>query len=134
MILSILDSTKKVLSIDPSYTAFDEDILMHINSVFGTLNQLGIGPEGGFRIEDNSTEWSTFLGDDPRQNDVKSYVFLRVRVLFDPPGTSFHLSAMQEQIKELEWRMNVRREHTEWTDPNGFIDQDSDVILDGGVP
>lgn len=114
---SILNSTKKVLNIDEDYKAFDPDILMHINSVFSTLNQLGIGPINGFMIEDETTEWSAFFGTDPRLNSIKTYVYLRVRMLFDPPQASYLITALQEQAKELEWRLNNFREQTEWTDP-----------------
>jgi hypothetical protein len=114
---SILDSTKKTLNLAPDYTAFDEDIIMHINSAFSTLNQLGVGPAEGFMIEDKDPTWDTFLGSDPRLNHVKSYVFLRVKLLFDPPSTGFHTTAIQKQIEELEWRMNVQREDTAWIDP-----------------
>lgn len=114
---SILNSIKKVLAIDPSYTAFDVDIIMHINSVFSTLNQLGIGPVEGFLIEDENATWDTFLGTDLRLNAVKSYVYLRVRNLFDPPSTSYMIEAQEAQIKELEWRLNVQREGESWLDP-----------------
>lgn len=115
---SILDSVKKILGMDASYTVFDLDVTLHINSVFSTLNQLGVGPDAGFMIEDNTALWDTFLLGDPRLNQVKSYVFLRVKMLFDPPMTSFHIDAMKEQIKELEWRLNVQREDESWIDPN----------------
>lgn len=108
---SILDSVKKVLGIDKEYDAFDVDILMHINSVFATLNQLGVGPEAGYSIEDASPTWSDYLGDDLRLNNVKTYVYLRVRMLFDPPTTSYLLDAMKQQIQEQEWRINVTREN-----------------------
>lgn len=114
---SILDSVKKVVNVPADYEAFNQDIIMHINSVFSTLNQLGIGPEEGFSIADESTEWSAFLNGDPRLNHVKSYMYLRVRRLFDPPGTSFLLEAYQKQIEEFEWRLNTQREHEQWTDP-----------------
>ncbi len=114
---SILTSTKKSLGLDEDYTAFDPDIIMHINSVLSTLNQLGIGPGLGFMIEDKEALWDTFLGSDPRLNNVKTYVYLRVRMLFDPPQTSYHTTAMQDQIKELEWRINVQREDEQWTNP-----------------
>lgn len=114
---SILTSTKKVLGIEESYTAFDEDILMHINSVFSTLNQLGIGPVAGFTIEDANATWDSFLVSDPRLNSVKTYVYLRVRLLFDPPGTSYLIESLNRQAKELEWRMNVTREGEEYQDP-----------------
>jgi hypothetical protein len=107
---SILDSTKKVLMLDADYDAFDMDIVMHINGVFSTLHQLGLGPDEGFMIEDDSAVWGDFLDGDNRLNSVKTLVFLKVRLLFDPPTTSFVLAAQQEQIKELEWRLNVVRE------------------------
>lgn len=115
---SILTSTKKILGIAEDYTAFDVDVLMHINTVFSTLNQLGIGPVDGFMIEDATPTWDTFVGTDPRLNSVKSYVYLRVRMLFDPPATSYLIAAMKEQYEELEWRLNVYREGTAWVDPN----------------
>jgi hypothetical protein len=118
VLTSILTSVKKVLNIDASYTAFDEDILMHINSVFATLTQLGVGPATGFAIEDDTTTWDAFLGTDLRLNNVKTYVYLRVRMLFDPPQTSYLIDAMREQIRELEFRMNVYREETAWVDPD----------------
>ena len=104
---SILDSTKKILGIEADYPAFDVDIIMHINSALATLTQLGVGPDEGYMIEDSDAEWGDFLDGDPRLNPVKSYVFLKTRVVFDPPTTSFVLSALQEQIKEHEWRINV---------------------------
>lgn len=108
---SILKTTKKVLGIDPSYNEFDTDILMHINSVFSTLNQLGIGPTFGYAIEDDAATWADYLGvQEIEFNFVKTYMYLRVRLLFDPPTTSFHLTALKEQITELEWRISVQRE------------------------
>jgi hypothetical protein len=115
---SILTSTKKILGIAEDYEAFDVDVLTHINSVFSTLNQLGIGPEEGFAIEDAVATWSDFLGDDLRLNNVKTYVYLRVRLLFDPPTTSFLIASLNEQAKELEWRINVQREGDAWVDPD----------------
>lgn len=106
---SILQSTKKNLGLAENYTVFDEDVIMHINSVFSTLNQLGIGPLEGFAITDEDSVWEDFLTD-VRLNSVKSYVYLRVKLLFDPPTTSFVLEALKEQIKELEWRMQVYRD------------------------
>jgi hypothetical protein len=108
---SILTSVKKVIGIAEEYRAFDPDIVLHINSVFSTLNQLGIGPEVGFAIEDKEDLWSDFLGTDIRLNSVKTYVCLRVRLLFDPPATSFVQDSMKRQIEELEWRLNVYREN-----------------------
>jgi hypothetical protein len=114
---SILDNIKKVLGLDPSYTVYDIDIVMHINSVFSDLEQIGIGPTGGFSIEDNTALWSAFLGDDPRLNSAKSYMYLRVRLLFDPPTITSLLESMNKQIEKIEWRLNVLREGDSWTDP-----------------
>ena len=115
---SILKSTKKNLGIDPSYDAFDDQIIMHINSVFSTLQQLGVGPVGGYMIEDDTAVWDDFLADDPRYNSIKTYMYLRIRLIFDPPATSFAIAAMEKQAEELEWRMNVTREGDEWVNPN----------------
>lgn len=111
---SILDSTKKILGIDKSYKVFDLDILTHINSVFADLHQMGIGPDAGFAIEDDQATWDEFTAGDILLNAVKTYVYLRVRLLFDPPGTGFALNAMKEQVREHEWRLNVYREGESW--------------------
>ena len=118
MIASILTSVKKMCNLVESYEAFDADILIFINAVFSTLNQLGIGPVNGFTIDDKTTTWDAYLDDDLRLESVKTYMFLRVRMLFDPPTTSFMIDAMNNQIKELEWRLNVVREGDSWVDPN----------------
>jgi len=107
---SILDSTKKVIGLAEDNTDFDVDIIMHINTAFSTLNQLGVGPDDGFAIEDADAVWSDFLMDVLPLNNIKTYVYLRVRMLFDPPTTSFTIAAMEKQIEELEWRINVYRE------------------------
>lgn len=115
---SILDNTKKLLGLDPSYTAFDTDVILHINSVFVTLQQLGIGPDVGFMIEDNTATWASYTSSNLLLNNIKTYMYLRVRLLFDSPQLSFVIENMNQQIQELEWRMNVNREGTAWTDPN----------------
>lgn len=107
---SILDSTKKMLGIAPDYTVFDQDIILNINSVLSTLDQLGIGPEGGYSIVSSADTWDEFIGADKRLNNVKLYVYLSVRLVFDPPTSSFVLTALKEQIEELKWRINVYRE------------------------
>lgn len=115
---SILDSTKKMLGMGADYDVFDLDIMIHINSVFSTLQQLGIGPTQGFSISGPEEEWSTFLGASPLLNNVRSYMVLKVKLLFDPPPNSFTQESMKQQVQELEWRMNVQRETTDWVDPN----------------
>lgn len=121
---SILTSTKKILGIAESYTAFDVDILIHINSVFSKLEQLGLGPAGGYMIEDKTPTWDAFFTD-KRLNMIKSYVYLQVRLLFDPPQTSYLIEALRRQAEEMEWRLNVTREGTAWTDPDPPIDPEA---------
>lgn len=104
---SILTSIKKLLGITEEYTHFDADLVMHINSVFMILNQLGIGPAETFYIEDDLATWSDFLPDGKNVGLVKSYMHLKVRLLFDPPLGSAVLEAMNRQISEFEFRLNV---------------------------
>lgn len=119
---SILTSTKKILGIAEEYTAFDLDIVTHINSVFFILHQLGIGPQYVYAIEDASATWDRFLGVDPTYNAVKSYIYMKVRLMFDPPGTSFAITAMQELVKEAEWRLSSQREYLIWTPAGAIVD------------
>ena len=114
---SILTTTKKTLGLSEDYTVFDEEIILHINSVLGTLNQLGLGPEEGFEIEDAEAVWDDFLQGDLRLSPVKSYTYLRVRLLFDPPDIGFVLTAYKQQIEELEWRLNIVREDRDHPQP-----------------
>lgn len=104
---SILTSVKKAMGIAPEYTHFDPDIIMHINSVFLTLEQLGVGPKEGFAIEDEQDEWSDFIGDNKLLNAVKSWTYLKVRLLFDPPQSSAAVESINRMIAEFEWRINV---------------------------
>jgi hypothetical protein len=104
---SILDTTKKLLGFESDYTAFDLDIITHINAVFFTLSQLGVGPSTGFLITDKETNWADFIGED-NINAVKSYMFMRVRLMFDPPTTSFHLESLKKMAEEIEWRLLVQ--------------------------
>lgn len=115
---SILQATKKTLGIDPSYTVFDHDIITHINSAFFTLSQLGVGPDSGFRIDDDSTEWDDFFVDEQIASAVPTYIYLKVRLLFDPPATSYLLAAYEKQIQEHEVRLSMQREEEEWADPD----------------
>lgn len=107
---SILSSTKRALSIPVDYSVFDADIVMHINSVFSTLNQMGVGPIDGFEIEDSTALWDQFLLGNARMNFIKTYMYLRVRLIFDPPTTSYLITAYENQKTELEWRISVQRE------------------------
>jgi hypothetical protein len=113
---SILNSTKKVLGIAEDYLVFDLDIITHINAAFSVLNQLGVGQEEGFYIEDSLATWDLFLVPPEQLNLVKTYVILKVRMLFDPPATGFLVTAMENQLKEYEWRLNVFREVENYAD------------------
>ena len=101
---SILDSVKKLLGIQPEYVNFDEDIITHINTAFATLNQLGVGPKEGFLIEDNTVLWTDYITS-YNLLMIKSYVYLKVRILFDPPTSSVLMESMNRNIAELEWRI-----------------------------
>lgn len=108
---SILLTVKKMLGIAEEYHAFDIDLIVNINSVFLTLNQLAVGPETPFQIGSEVETWADFLGD--QKDDVvgvATYVYLKTRLLFDPPTNSFLVSAMQDQVAELEWRLNLQAE------------------------
>ena len=104
---SILNSIKKLIGIAEDYDHFDSDIIMHINSVFATLTQLGVGPEDGFSINDESEKWEDFLPEERMLHSVKSYMFMKVKLMFDPPLSSAVIECTKEQIKELEWRLQV---------------------------
>lgn len=107
---SILISIKKLLGIDDEYTQFDEDIIMHINTVFLNLTQLGIGPAEGFSIENGTAVWENFIKDNAQLNAVKTYVYLKVKLLFDPPLSSSVIESMNRMISELEWRLTIAAE------------------------
>ena len=104
---SILTSIKKMLGIAEDYTEFDEDIITHINSVFLNLTQLGVGPEEGFMIEDDTAIWEDFIDDSIQLQAVKTYMYLKVKLLFDPPLSSSVTESFTRMIAELEWRLNV---------------------------
>lgn len=104
---SILISIKKLLGIDALCDQFDMDIIIHINSALMVLNQLGVGPPEGFTVTSNSETWNDFLKGNQMIESVKTYVYLKVRLVFDPPQTSSVIEAINRQISELEWRLNV---------------------------
>lgn len=138
MVDSILTSTKKLLGMDEDYTAFDPDVIMHINTTLSKLVQIGIGPENGFMIEDKTSTWEQFLGEDEIMNMAKSYLYIQVRLLFDPPTSPHHLTALKEQATELEVRLNVQREMTHWVSPfpvdlNEDDPFEDETIIDAGT-
>lgn len=103
---SILTSIKKLLGIAADYTYFDDDIVIHINSAFSTLAQLGIGPRNGFSISGSSETWNQFI-DDPLVNSAKSYVYISVKLLFDPPTSSAVIDSYNKRLEEIAWRLSV---------------------------
>ena len=104
---SILVSIKKLLGIEKNYTHFDQDIMMHINSVFMILNQLGVGPSEGFFIEGDDMYWEDYISDPTQLQAVKTYIYMKVRLIFDPPASSVVMDSIKQTISELEWRLNV---------------------------
>jgi hypothetical protein len=111
---SILTSIKLLLGMTEDYDAFDPHIIMHINSVFTILKQLGVGPEKGFRIEDKTVTWNDYITEteDLTFDSVKTYVYAKVRLIFDPPASSAHIQALKELINEFEWRLKTDAEFT----------------------
>ena len=108
---SILTSVKKIIGISEEDESFDTDLIMHINSVLMILNQLGVGPEDGFSITDKSAVWTDVIGDNKLIEAVKTFVGLKVRLIFDPPTSSAVLDSINKTISELEWRINVMVEN-----------------------
>lgn len=107
---SILTSIKKLLGITEEYTHFDTDLIIHINSVFATLTQIGVGPSEGFVIVDKDDNWEQFTDDNILIESVKSYMYLKVKLLFDPPTSSAVSESYKQMINEFEWRLNVAAE------------------------
>ena len=103
----ILPSIKKLLGINPEYKSFDQDIIMHINTVFMILNQMGMGPEEGFSITDETTAWSEYCTT-KNENAVRTFIYLKVRLLFDPPTSSVLIESINKTLAELEWRLHLQ--------------------------
>ena len=104
---SILTSIKKLLGIEENCEHFDTDIIIHINSVFINLTQIGVGPPDGFRITDKTTTWDEFIKDVQNLDSIKTYVYLKVKLIFDPPMSSIVIESINRLISELEWRLNI---------------------------
>jgi len=135
---SILNSVKTKLNIEPENTEFDNDIIDYVNSAFGVLHQLGVGPLMGFEIEDNSATWTSFTGGDARLNPAKTFVAKKVQQVFDLPATGPAQAALQEVINELTFRLNVVREEVIYGAPlypndSGSLPAEG-TVLDGGKP
>lgn len=104
---SILISIKKMLGIAEEYEHFDADLIIHINSVLSILTQIGVGPSEGFSITDKTAMWYDFVTGE-QYNDVRSYVYMKVRLMFDPPTSSSVMDSMNRMISEIEWRLFVK--------------------------
>ena len=126
---NILDSIKKLLGIDEADLNFDQELIMHINSVFMVLNQLGVGPVGGFKISSNEEVWTDFVGTRLDLESVKSYIYLKVRLLFDPPQNSFLVSSIEKQIEEQEWRLQVQVELYALTEAAELLEDEDEEII-----
>lgn len=109
---SILTSIKKMLGITSEYKHFDPDVILSINSVLGILTQLGVGPKTGFSIRDDTTTWTDFIGTDTRMEMIKTFVHLRVKLLFDPPQNASLASVIEDEAKEYEWRIYIAADQT----------------------
>lgn len=125
---SILTSIKKLLGIGADYTAFDTDIIIFINSALATLTQIGVGPSSGYMINDATPTWGNFLLNEIELNPAQAYVFIRVKLLFDPPTNAALIEAFEAQKLEAEWRLEVT------ANPAAPVPVPDDAVLDGGAP
>lgn len=116
---SILTSIKKLLGIQEECEDFDTDIIIHINTVFTILNQLDVGPEKGFRIKDDTTTWEEYIKDDLLLESVKDYIYLKVKLIFDPPSSSAVIESINRTLSELEWRLSVTVDSKTTENQNG---------------
>lgn len=123
---SILQSIKKALGVEPEYDVFDDELQMHINSALSNLNQLGVGPGDGFRISGPDDKWSDLLGESPKLDNARAYVFIKTKLIFDPPTTPHLINAYEEQMKEHEFRLTITADEMMAVPLPG--------VLDGGVP
>lgn len=108
---SILTSIKKLLGYSKEQMDFDTDIIMHINSALSRLNELGVGPIDGFSIYDDIPTWTDFIQDDPKLNDVKTFVYLKVKLVFDPPASASVIASMEREVNRLEFSLNVKADN-----------------------
>lgn len=123
--MSILSDTKRALGVSPTDTAFDVELIMYINGAFSVLNQIGAGPINGYMLNDGEEAWSSFF-DDVRLNFIKPIIYLRVRLLFDPPETAHAINAIKDQLAEYEYRLNTAVEHRDAGSTTTVI------VVDGG--
>ena len=126
---SIVVTIKKMLGLEDDYTPFDTDVIVQINAALMSLTQLGVGPKEGFLVTDYSETWSDFITSEVKLGAVKTYIYLKVKMMFDPPTNSYVMDAMKQQAEEIGWRLNVQAESVEKFD---FMHEDS--LKRGGSP
>ena len=110
---SIVATIKKMLGLTDDYTPFDMDVIVHINAAFMVLCQMGVGPKEGFQVTDYDQTWGEFLTNQVMLGGVKTYVYLYVKMLFDPPTNSFLMDAYKSQAEQILGRLNVQAESVE---------------------
>lgn len=124
---SILDSIKQLLGIAKEDDAFDNDILVNINSVFSTLYQLGVGTKEHYFVTNGEETWIAIFAEEQDLIDfIKLYTYMKVRVIFDPPTSSFVLESLNKQIQEIEWRITVQAESPKYFDSES-VDGEPDL-------
>lgn len=126
---SILDYVKKMLGIQKDYTHFDPDVIYGINAAFAVLTQLGVGPEEGFMINDDTTVWNEFVSDTFRLSLIKPYIYLKTRLLFDPPSSSTLIDSINKTIAEYEWRLHVVSDGDDTNVTLSMVDSGLDAII-----
>ena len=116
---SILKTIRSMLDMEPDETAYNNDILVHINSAIMTLTQLGVGPKDGFNVADENATWTDFIGDSKLLEGVKQYIYIKTQIAFDPPTSSFVTEALRTMATEIEFRLNVQADNGKEEDSNG---------------
>lgn len=105
---SILETTKRMLGIPSTYTHFDDELIIHINTAISILTQLGVGPSDGFSITSSTETWSDFVSDESKIKMIENYIFARVRLSFDPPASAAAIEALNKQMEMYEFRINLQ--------------------------
>lgn len=136
---SIMVAMKQALGLAEDYDPFDPELIMHINSAIADLHQLGVGPESGFEITGPNETWDQLLAGDPRMNHAKSYLYLSVKMKFDPPSIGYVLTSMEKLLEKTEWRINIAREDIKYPLPPEPVEIPDDpfgeleIVIDGGT-
>lgn len=121
---SILKTIKQLIGCPDDFEQFDLDLIVHINSAFATLTHLGVGPKEGYRITGADNAWSEFEDDAQKLSLIKDYVYIKTRLLFDPPTSGSLMDSLKEQLKEMEWRLYMLYDTISEDDEKGKSDDD----------